>query len=87
MNNNKQKETEYHLDIIKCPSCDYLQIGKVEHTIPFASYVHECNNCHYIIMESEWDRVIKLEPSLTISKEAAEKGYKMNTKSLLLKGI
>lgn len=43
--------------IIKCPSCDFVQGALVERTIPFGTFVHECNNCKYIIMESEWSEI------------------------------
>lgn len=47
-----------HTEQIICPECGNEQTGTVEHTILFASYVHECT-CGYIIMESEWNRIIK----------------------------
>ena len=42
---------------IICPECGYIQYAKVEHTIPFWTYIHECEKCEHIIMESEWQRV------------------------------
>ena len=44
---------------IICPECGYIQYAKVEDTIPFPTYIHECKKCKYIIMESEWQRVGK----------------------------
>ena len=41
---------------IVCPECGYIQYAKVEDTIPFPTYIHECEECKYIIMESEWQR-------------------------------
>lgn len=48
---------ESHKETIECPECKCVQQAIVEHTVPFASYVHICDNCKYIIMESEWKRV------------------------------
>jgi len=44
------------IEKIVCPECGKIQNAKVEHTIPFATYIHECERCEYIIMESEWQR-------------------------------
>ena len=41
---------------IICPECGQIQYAKVEDTIPFPTYIHECEDCKYIIMESEWQR-------------------------------
>ena len=46
-----------HLEAIRCPECSKLQLATVEHTWPWFSYVHECTDCGYIIMESEWPRL------------------------------
>jgi transcription elongation factor Elf1 len=40
---------------IKCPNCNTVQEATVERTIPFYTYVHECVNCQYVILESEWN--------------------------------
>lgn len=40
---------------IKCPECKCVQGATVKHTIPFPTFIHECENCKYVIMESEWD--------------------------------
>lgn len=42
---------------IICPNCGQIQCAKVENTIPFETYIHECEKCGYTIMESEWDKV------------------------------
>jgi hypothetical protein len=47
---------EFHTEEIRCPDCGYLQNAKVEHTVPWYSYVHQCTSCGYIIMESEWNK-------------------------------
>jgi hypothetical protein len=52
-----QKAKESHLEIIRCPECNHLQIATIEHTAPWYSYVHECSNCKYVIMESEWEGI------------------------------
>jgi hypothetical protein len=44
-----------HTEFIKCPNCGYFEHAKVEHTLPFYTYIHECTYCNYLIMESEWD--------------------------------
>lgn len=46
---------------IICPECGQIQYAKVEHTIPFSTYIHKCEKCEYIIMESEWQRVEELK--------------------------
>lgn len=46
-----------HIEIIKCPECNKIQEAIVEHTLPWASYVHTCIGCGYIIMESEWNKL------------------------------
>jgi hypothetical protein len=47
----------YHTELIKCPNCNYKQYARVEHSLPFYSYVHYCDNCKYCIMESEWVQI------------------------------
>lgn len=51
--------SDVHLENIVCPSCKSIQMAIVEHTIPFYTYIHECEECSYIIMESEWEKVTK----------------------------
>jgi len=46
-----------HQETIKCPSCEKLQDATVEHTAPFWTYIHFCEHCEYMIMESEWETV------------------------------
>lgn len=45
-----------HEEIIKCPNCGKIQRATVCHTFPWYSYVHDCEKCSYIIMESEWEK-------------------------------
>lgn len=47
-----------HMETIICPECKSIQDATVEHTIPWATYIHECTNCHYIVMESDWQENI-----------------------------
>lgn len=54
-------ELKSHQEIIQCPECKSIQTAIVEHKWPWYSYVHECDNCKYIIMESEWNNVSTLE--------------------------
>lgn len=53
----EQSNTEAHTEIIKCPECEKVQWATVEHTWPWWSYIHICNHCEYVIMESEWEKV------------------------------
>ena len=46
-----------HNEVIECPECKTVQWAEVEHTEPFYSYVHECDNCKLVIMESEWKKI------------------------------
>lgn len=49
-------KVDSHKELIICPNCDSIEIATVEHTFPWASFVHECVECKNIIMESEWNR-------------------------------
>lgn len=41
---------------IECPECGRIEIAVEDHTTePFSTYLHSCNNCGYVIMESEWN--------------------------------
>lgn len=46
-------------ECIVCPNCETAQDANVEMTPyhVFPAYVHNCENCEYIIMESEWETV------------------------------
>jgi RNA polymerase subunit RPABC4/transcription elongation factor Spt4 len=39
---------------IICPNCQTVQIATLELTNPFPIFIHECEKCKYLIMESEW---------------------------------
>ncbi len=45
---------EIHSEAIRCPECGSVQSATVEHTEPFWTWLHECIECGYIIMESDW---------------------------------
>lgn len=43
---------------IECPECGSIEIAVEDHTTePFSTYLHSCNKCGHVIMESEWNRV------------------------------
>lgn len=46
---------------IKCPECGTIQDAIIEHTLPFSTYVHFCEKCGYVIMESEWEEIKETE--------------------------
>ncbi len=43
--------------IIECPECKCVQGASIELAIPFDIYIHECEKCGFIIMESDWNEV------------------------------
>jgi len=53
----KPENIKFHYENIVCPECDTEQLATVEHSIPFFTYIHQCVNCGYTIMESEWQKV------------------------------
>lgn len=48
---------ENRVEKIVCPKCDKIQFSEVETTPFWDIYIHDCEECGYTIMESEWDRV------------------------------
>ena len=42
---------------IQCPECSTIQDAVVEMTFPFPTYIHHCEKCKYVIMESEFNIV------------------------------
>lgn len=44
---------------IRCPQCNLVQDAKVEYYRgdPWPIFVHNCTQCKYVIMESEWEEV------------------------------
>lgn len=53
----EQRWVDKYPVMIKCPECDTVQAAFVEKTIPFGTFIHDCVNCKYTIMESEWEEV------------------------------
>ena len=48
-----------HSCLILCPECGGICQAEVEQLPgePFATYLHECEYCEYVIMESDWEEV------------------------------
>ena len=41
---------------IECPECGSIEIAVEDYTTaPFPTYLHRCNKCEHVIMESEWN--------------------------------
>lgn len=41
---------------IECPECGSIEIAVEDYTsAPFSTYLHRCNKCEHVIMESEWN--------------------------------
>ena len=55
-NMRKTMERLKKYERIGCNNCGKIQRAKVTVDIIFEVYIHECINCGYIIMESEWER-------------------------------
>lgn len=43
------------IEWIICPDCSMNQEAEVIPTIPFETRIHECEQCGYLITESEWE--------------------------------
>ena len=41
---------------IACPECGSLENANIKVGNPFNTYIHECSECGFIIMESDWDQ-------------------------------
>ncbi len=49
---------------IECPECGSIEIAIEDYTTaPFPTFLHSCNNCGYVIMESEWNVIEELNES------------------------
>lgn len=46
-----------HMETIWCPQCETEQDAQVEETAPWWTFLHNCEECGYLIMESEWNKV------------------------------
>lgn len=64
----------HHQEKIVCPSCGSIESAIVERTSPWWSYIHNCKNCGYTIMESEWEKAA--EPSLKSGQKVWVKSEK-----------
>jgi C4-type Zn-finger protein len=44
---------------IRCPNCEHVQDAEIitDDIYPWPIYIHECERCDYLIMESEWEVV------------------------------
>ena len=40
---------------IVCPECSIKQEANVRYDFPWLVRIHECEQCEYVIMESEWE--------------------------------
>ena len=47
----------HHTERITCPNCDTVQEANVgtNKNLPWLAYVHWCDSCGYLILESEWN--------------------------------
>lgn len=48
------KSTETVVVVIRCPNCGAIEKAIPKPGVPWWTYIHECTQCEYIIMESEW---------------------------------
>jgi len=82
--------TQTHTEKIKCPDCGTIQDATVEHTIPFHTYLHNCEKCNFTIMESDWE-VVPNTKQLTAMQELIsyqanlikEQGHKLSAYEIL----
>ena len=65
--------TQTHTEKIKCPDCGTIQDATVEHTIPFHTYLHNCEKCNFTIMESDWEVVPNTEKQMTAMSTLRER--------------
>lgn len=67
--------------VIQCPECNYVQEADVtqHENMPFATYIHKCIRCQYLITESEWNQ---LSPSIVEIQECNHEWIKTNTSGL-----
>lgn len=67
-----------HKETIECPECKCIQQAEVKHTIPFRTYVHHCEKCAYVIMESEWNQVSWLKKQEMEFKQKFKQKFKQD---------
>ena len=51
-------------EIIICPECNTIQEATVKQSIPFWVYIHDCINCGYTIMESDWEKIVDTKQNI-----------------------
>lgn len=51
------REPKRYMQLIRCPNCCKRCEAVVEKTLPFHTYIHECEHCDYVITESEWEPI------------------------------
>jgi hypothetical protein len=73
---------------IRCPECELVQDAKEElyYGDTIWTYVHHCIGCKYVIMESEWDKIVKedgneINPYL-LNGEELERAVQLRMKGL-----
>jgi len=89
-NKSEMVQPKTHIEQIECPKCKTIQNATVEHLPPFWSYVHHCEKCKYVIMESEWQKVTDKTPTKMTTEErmieavssAIITGYENTTKDI-----
>lgn len=75
------EQKKYTPQIIRCPECQLVQPAVIIHSFPFDTYIHRCEKCAHVIMESEWDGIRPYfefpKPTLTDEQieQMAEKEY------------
>lgn len=67
--------------MIKCPKCDTTQAAVEEHPLLWGGYAHHCENCKYIIMESEWNVVKPFKAGEGKAPESAPNDLKPGNKT------
>ena len=61
--------TKTTTESIVCPECGKVQKAKIKHTMPFDTYIHECEKCKYIIMKVNGKELIIIMEEIKIMEE------------------
>ena len=48
---------KFTIEKIICPNCSTIQKAKIKLSYFFSIYIHQCINCKYLIMESDWRKI------------------------------
>ena len=86
-NKSEMVQPKTHIEQIECPQCKTIQNATVEHLPTFWSYVHHCEKCKYIIMESEWQKVTDKTPTEMNTEERMTEAIKSVTSYDKVNGI